>query len=322
MSRFLLPDLGEGLHEAEIIAWAVAAGAKVQRGDTVLSVETAKAIVDIPAPQDAIIDQCLVAAGSVVAVGTALFEYHPQDKASTAIAATSSTSAASIVGVLPTSGPAPLSDAAPLVGLPTSLGEGFEALQGVARTMAVQMSRAQQQVALVTLFDHVEVRWHKHLLARTLRALSAACRDEGSLNAWYQAHPPAVRRHPTARVGLAIASRHGLFVPVLEVASDSRIKDLEERVLALRERAEQRQLQRQDLEGATISLSNFGSLGGRYATAMVMPPQVAIVATGRLDKIGKRRYELPLSLSFDHRACSGAEAAHFLGCLRAHLRAQ
>ncbi len=314
MARFLLPDLGEGLHEAEVVTWAVSDGAQVQRGDTVVSVETAKAIVDIPAPVDAVIDHCLAPAGSVIAVGAALFEYHLETPEPTAVAS-------SIVGVLPTAAPTLLTRADPLVGLSSPLGDGFEALQGVARTMAVQMGRAQQQVARVSLFDHVVVRWHKHLLARTLLALSAACRDEGSLNAWYQAHPPALRRHTSTRVGLAIASRHGLIVPVLEITPDCDIASIEERVLTLRERAEQRQLSRQELEGATISLSNFGGLGGRYATPMVMPPQVAIVATGRLSKIRKHRYELPLSLSFDHRACSGAEAAHFLSRLIVHLRA-
>ena len=52
MSTFNLPDLGEGLHDAEIIEWHVAPGDKVKAGQTLISVETDKAVVDIPSPRD------------------------------------------------------------------------------------------------------------------------------------------------------------------------------------------------------------------------------------------------------------------------------
>src|SRR3546814_16908392 len=74
-----------------------------------------------------------------------------------------------------------------------------------------------------------------------------------------------------------------------------------------------------ELSGYTISLSNFGMFAGRYATPVVVPPCVAIVAAGRgrhqiTPVIGgfESPKVIPLSLTFDHRACTGGEAARFL----------
>ncbi|MNC92308.1 Dihydrolipoyllysine-residue acetyltransferase component of pyruvate dehydrogenase complex [compost metagenome] len=82
------------------------------------------------------------------------------------------------------------------------------------------------------------------------------------------------------------------------------------------------------MRGATITLSNFGSIGGRYATPLVVPPMVAIVGAGAIRKapvvtaqgdLAAHRV-LPVSLTFDHRAATGGEAARFLNALIADLR--
>ena len=76
----------------------------------------------------------------------------------------------------------------------------------------------------------------------------------------------------------------------------------------------------------TITLSNFGSLGGRHAALVVVPPQVAIVGAGRIRQaVLVRQGEavvsqvMPLSLTFDHRAVTGGEAAAFLAAAIADL---
>ena len=82
------------------------------------------------------------------------------------------------------------------------------------------------------------------------------------------------------------------------------------------------------LRGATISLSNFGALGGLFATLVVVPPQVAILGAGRIhprvttiDGRFITTLMLPLSLTFDHRVVSGGEAARFLAAVKAALEA-
>jgi pyruvate dehydrogenase E2 component (dihydrolipoamide acetyltransferase) len=80
------------------------------------------------------------------------------------------------------------------------------------------------------------------------------------------------------------------------------------------------------LRGATITLSNFGMIGGRFANLIVVPPQVAIVGAGRIDDrmlvrdgTPAVRRVLPLSLTFDHRVVTGGEAARFLMALKSDL---
>jgi pyruvate dehydrogenase E2 component (dihydrolipoamide acetyltransferase) len=82
----------------------------------------------------------------------------------------------------------------------------------------------------------------------------------------------------------------------------------------------------EELRGATITLSNFGSLAGRYAAPVVVPPQVAILGAGRIGpglvftpEGAAAHNVLPLSLTFDHRVVTGGEAARFLGAAVADL---
>ena len=82
------------------------------------------------------------------------------------------------------------------------------------------------------------------------------------------------------------------------------------------------------LRGATITLSNFGTIGGRHAALVIVPPQVAIIGAGRArdaaaahdGQLAIRRM-LPLSLTFDHRVVMGGEGTRFLNALKLDLEA-
>lgn len=75
MKTFMLPDLGEGLHEATIVEWYAAPQNQLKQGEPLLAVETAKAIVDIPAPEDLMITTLLAEPNSVIKVGLPLLSY-------------------------------------------------------------------------------------------------------------------------------------------------------------------------------------------------------------------------------------------------------
>ncbi|NND48679.1 MAG: hypothetical protein HKN60_00340, partial [Rhizobiales bacterium] len=72
---------------------------------------------------------------------------------------------------------------------------------------------------------------------------------------------------------------------------------------------------------ATFTLSNFGTIGGRHASLVIIPPQVAILGAGRvIEATGRDGASLlPLSLTFDHRAATGGDAARFLTAVREDL---
>lgn len=110
----------------------------------------------------------------------------------------------------------------------------------------------------------------------------------------------------------------------MSVSATARIYELDfER---MRTDAAARSIPPEELRGATITLSNFGMIGGRFASLVVVPPQVAIIGAGRAEQRviadkGKQviRRILPLSLTFDHRVVTGGEGARFLAVVKRAL---
>ncbi|HET7362347.1 MAG TPA: 2-oxo acid dehydrogenase subunit E2, partial [Burkholderiales bacterium] len=204
------------------------------------------------------------------------------------------------------------------------------AQKGMRATMARTMAAAHQEVAAVTVIDDADVEhWAKgtSALARLAQAIIAAAQAEPGLNAWYDAKADARTLREEVDLGVAVDLADGLLVPVLRNAHRMAPEQLERELDQLVVKARERSLSPEMLRGASITLSNFGAIGGRYASPMVVPPQVAIVGAGRIDKrpvvtadgeIAAHRV-LPLSLTFDHRAATGGEAARFLNAMKRAL---
>jgi pyruvate dehydrogenase E2 component (dihydrolipoamide acetyltransferase) len=197
-----------------------------------------------------------------------------------------------------------------------------EQLKGVRRNMARVMADAHAKVVPTTLNDDADVHaWTpgNDVTVRLVRAIVVACKAVPALNAWFDGDALTRTLHPQVDVGIAVDTEEGLFVPALRNADMLDARGVREGVNRLRQQVEARSLPASELSGYTISLSNFGMFAGRYATPVVVPPCVAIVGAGRA------RYQLtpvmggvethkviPLSLTFDHRAATGGEAARFL----------
>ena len=198
----------------------------------------------------------------------------------------------------------------------------WEPVRGTRRTMARVMSESHKSVVPTTLMDDADIHaWRpgEDITARLLRALWAGARVEPGLNAWYDGENSVRMIHKNMHVGMAVDTADGLFVAALRNVNQSDRQQLRGEIDRLRENASNRSIPPEDLKDYTIVLSNFGKFAGRYATPVVTPPCVAIVAAGKL------RHEvvpvlggvevhrmIPLSLTFDHRACTGGEAARFL----------
>jgi pyruvate dehydrogenase E2 component (dihydrolipoamide acetyltransferase) len=198
-------------------------------------------------------------------------------------------------------------------------------------SMARNMALAHQEVAAVTVIDDADVEhWPKgtSALARLARAIVVAAKAEPGLNAWYDAKSDARTVREEVDLGIAVDLPDGLLVPVLRNAHKIAIDELADELDALVKKGRERALSPEMLRGATITLSNFGAIGGRYASPMVVPPQVAILGAGRIERRAVVSKEgeivahrvLPLSLTFDHRAATGGEAARFLNAVKADLQ--
>lgn len=201
----------------------------------------------------------------------------------------------------------------------------LEPLRGVRRNMARIMAAAHAQVVPTTLCDDADLHaWpaKTDVSARLVRAIVNACREVPALNAWFDGEAGTRTVHPHVDLGIAVDTPEGLFVPALRNADLLDAGQVRSAIDRLRTQVEDRSIPAEELKGYTISLSNFGVFAGRYATPVVVPPCVAIIAAG------KARHEMrpvvggfeahrimPISLTFDHRACTGGEAARFLKAL-------
>lgn len=200
-----------------------------------------------------------------------------------------------------------------------------EQLKGVRRNMARVMADAHAQVVPTTLVDDADLHaWsgRQDITARLIRAIVAACKAVPALNAWFDGANLTRTLHPHVDIGIAVDTDDGLFVPALRNADMLDGNGVRAAIKRLRAQVEDRSIPSSELSGYTISLSNFGMFAGRYATPVVVPPCVAIVGAGKLShdvvavmggvEVHRR---MPISLTFDHRACTGGEAARFLAAL-------
>ncbi|MBW8824128.1 MAG: 2-oxo acid dehydrogenase subunit E2, partial [Xanthomonadales bacterium] len=200
-----------------------------------------------------------------------------------------------------------------------------EQLKGVRRNMARVMADAHAQVVPTTLVDDADLHaWigKQDITSRLVRAIVTACKTVPALNAWFDGANLTRTMHPQVDIGIAVDTDDGLFVPALRNADMLDGNGVRAAIKRLRAQVEDRSIPSGELSGYTISLSNFGMFAGRYATPVVVPPCVAIVAAGKLSHdvvavIGgiEVHRRIPISLTFDHRAATGGEAARFLKAL-------
>lgn len=354
MSTFNLPDLGEGLQEAEIVSWHVAEGDHVVVDQPLVSVETEKAVVEIPSPKAGHVARLLAGAGARVKVGAPLlaFEDGPHAETGTVVGELAKPAAAGLGPHEPAAAPAAIRASPAVRARARELGvdlsglrpsgpdgtltradveaaatdqpspAGSKELRGARRTMAANMARAWREVAHATIEDDADVAaWSptEDVTCRLVRAIIAACKAQPALNASFDAASFSLRENARIDLGLAIDSLDGLFVPVLRNVAASGPQKWRPQIDAMKKAVGERSLAPEEFRGATITLSNFGTIAGRHAALIVMPPQVAIVGAGRITEQPMQSTDglkfhrtLPLSLSFDHRAVSGGQAARFL----------
>jgi pyruvate dehydrogenase E2 component (dihydrolipoamide acetyltransferase) len=130
-------------------------------------------------------------------------------------------------------------------------------------------------------------------------------------------------------VAMAVATERGLYNPVVKNCGDLSLKEISRRAAELGEKAHAGKLSQQDLEGGTFTVSNMGMLGVESFTAIITPPQAAVLAVGTVkgEVIVADKEEpgiapiVRLTLSADHRILDGADAAEFLADLKSYLEA-
>jgi pyruvate dehydrogenase E2 component (dihydrolipoamide acetyltransferase) len=156
------------------------------------------------------------------------------------------------------------------------------------------------------------------------RAVAMTLLDHPAINATFDG--TTITRHGDVHLGMAVAIPDGLIVPVLRNIQALSVKEIRLRSVDLVERARAQKLKREEMTGATFTVSNLGAYGVREFSAIINPPEVGILAIGGAarravvhgDQIVARTM-MTVTLSADHRVVDGATAAEFLRTLKAIL---
>ena len=383
MFEFKLPDVGEGIHEAELLEWRVAPGDRVKEGDEIAVINTDKITVELPSPRTGVITAIHGDVGDVIEVGTVLVEIASEDSAqgtmdapatATALAPpqkpagrTSARAAKDIVVAAPAvrrlakergvdltallgSGqdgrilPADVEAAASTMTAEAPAAEASSMPRRLpltgARAVAARHLTASLNTAATTttsfeaMGDGLAQAMAQHgisplpLIAKCLCA--ALCRHT-RFNATIDQADGALLPHDGVDLGIAMAAKDGLVVPVFRGLDKSSPEAAATAIDAMAARARAGDLQTNDLQGGSFTLSSTGGL--EQATIIstrpiINPPQTAILWVSRI--VARPRIRagvleagpmLALSLSFDHRYIDGAEATYFINDLVAVLEA-
>lgn len=158
------------------------------------------------------------------------------------------------------------------------------------------------------------------------KAVACALKAVPQLNATFDEKTNTVTRYGDVNLGMAVALPDGLIVPVLRNIDQMGFKEIRVRSADLVDRARAQKLKREEMSGATFTVSNLGLMGIREFSAIVNPPEVGILAIGASeDKAVVHdgqvivRNMMTVTLSCDHRVIDGAVAAQFLVSLKNFL---
>ncbi|WP_348606879.1 dihydrolipoamide acetyltransferase family protein [Halobaculum rarum] len=151
-----------------------------------------------------------------------------------------------------------------------------------------------------------------------MKALVAGLKEFPYLNSELREDDEEILLKKEYNLGIAVATDAGLMVPVVKHVDEKSILELAAEVNDLASRARERKVSREEMQGGTFTITNFGAIGGEYATPIINYPETAIMGLGAIDERpvaedGEVRaaHTLPLSLSIDHRVIDGAEAGQF-----------
>ncbi|SEM88671.1 dihydrolipoamide acetyltransferase family protein [Lihuaxuella thermophila] len=389
---FRLPDIGEGVAEAEIVRWLVSAGEEVEENQPVLEVQTDKAVVELPAPASGRISELKWKEGEIVPVGEVLYvigsdENVPSlasseptrenpvsadDKLPTGkrkqrvLAAPSTRRLARELGVdlaqvegtgangrvtdedvrrFASLRQTPSVDAVQTVGAATVSAPRAERpaeivetpLSPIRRVIADRLLFSVTRKPHATHFDELNVAglvaWRKQRLkeqendphaprltymAILIKMVAITLKHHPSFNAHFDEESQKIRTYSSVSIGMATDTPKGLLVPVIHHAEQKSIDQLAHEVNELTELARLGKLSPEQMKGSTFTISNAGALGGKWATPIINPPEVAILAIHPIEQrpvvvsgelaVGWR---MNVSLSFDHRVLDGADAIRF-----------
>ena len=378
LESVLAPQVGESIKEVRILSWKKGTGDLVRSGEVLLEIETDKASVEVAAPYSGKLE-ITKAAEETVLVGSVIGKIDTSVKVEAGAATTTSSPASSPTKTSSTSTLsngnglgnirkdkdsflAEVSTSTPTAAYSTSTttqaaaksvavphvpeklvpGETRKALSRLRLKIAENLVRAQNEFAILTTFNEVDLTQVGELRAKHkddfkkkhgvglgymsffTRACCLALKDQPLLNASIDGTDMILRDF--VNMGVAVGTDRGLVVPVLRNADKLSFAQIEQSIAAFADKAKNNKLSIDDMSGGTFTISNGGVYGSLLSTPILNPPQSGILGMHNIvkrpivvnDKI-EIRPMMYLALSYDHRIVDGKEAVSFLVNIKKRL---
>jgi pyruvate dehydrogenase E2 component (dihydrolipoamide acetyltransferase) len=419
MSEVIMPRLSDTMEEGELAKWLKNVGDPVTKGESLAEIETDKATMDLEAFEDGVLEQQLVAEGTIVPIGQPVAVIGDGSGASAAAPAAPTPAAAPAEPAAAPAEPAaaapaePAAEAAPdapaaqqhtvaptdalrasplarkvardhgidlasvtgsgpqgrvvradveaaIAGASSAAAPAASTQPAPAATTAVPFSAEDEEVAvskirLVAARRLTESQAVPHFFLTSIvdveqllafrKEVNASLESQGvrvSVNdLLVRAAALALRQHPDANsswagdkllrhghvnIGIAVATPTGLLVPVVADADRKSLGEIAAETVELAGKARDGKLKLGEMSGGTFSISNLGMFGIDQFTAVINPPEAAILAVGAASPVPVLRdgelVEVPklkITLTVDHRVMDGAVAAAFLRDLVGYL---
>lgn len=349
-----VPEFGESVTEVQIANWLRQEGDRIERDEDLVELESDKAALELSAPAGGVLTKILKPAGETARIGEVLALIETQEAAAkiSPSKSASPTKSAEPAAAKPAASPvqdrpsAPTAVAkapatpvqvAPRRPVTSISSEDIEVIPMtlLRRRIAERLVAAQQQAALLTTYNEVDMSAVKELRERMgpafkerhgiklgfmsffVKAVVDALRAFPILNSEIRGND--ILRHRRIHMGVAIGSERGLVVPILKDADAMHFAEIEQAIADFSRRAGDGTLLPDELQGGTFTISNGGVYGSLLSTPIVNPPQSGILGMHAIqDRPVARegqvviRPMMYLALTYDHRLVDGREAVTFL----------
>ena len=338
MARDLtMPKLSDSMEEATILHWLKEPGDAFSRGEPLAEIETDKATVVYEAETDGVLGNILVGEGETARMGQPIARLDgdsaepPERARATPVARRRAVELGVSLHDLEGSGPGgritvdDVEQAAADQPEPPQQAPGVKGEVEIVELTSTQKTiarRMEQAASIPTFMVTIEIDMSTVAALRQgregvpsvndflVRATALTLRELPSFNsAWIDGR---VERYSRVNIGIAVAVEDALLVPALFDADQKSLAQIAAESRKLAERARSRKLTPEELTSSTFTVSNLGMYGVHSFTAIVDPPQAAILAVGGINRDGA----MLATLSADHRVVYGADGAAFL----AHLK--
>ena len=413
-TEFKLPELGENIESADVIAVLVKAGDRLIKEQSVIEIETDKATIEVPSTVEGVITEVLVKEGDNIQVGKTLVKVDDSGEKKETVAEKPTLEEKSIVKVeakkpkeveSPKDGVSELqpgeydnqppvmkgsAPAAPSVRrIAREIGVDINEVKGtgssgrismddvkaqskklhqernsgggfgikqeplpdftkygtiekvemskIRKVTADHLSYAWSVIPHVTQFDNADITQLEKsrkdynaklkdgdskltVTALLLKIISAALKNFPQFNSSIDMETKEIIYKKYFNIGIAVDTEHGLMVPVVKDVDKKNINQLSTEMGNLAQKARDKKISLEELQGGCFTITNLGGIGGTAFTPVVNSPEVAILGVSRGSYepvyngygVFEPRLMLPLSLSYDHRIIDGADAVRFL----------